>query len=71
MQRYAIVVHNLEGAYVLGSQTLDSARLKAAIEMFPMFFPTGGWLALAGASSSIALGCLPYLSTSYSLSLHS
>ncbi|KAF8147820.1 hypothetical protein B0H34DRAFT_669212, partial [Crassisporium funariophilum] len=27
---------------------LDSARFKAAVDMFPMFFPTGGWMALAG-----------------------
>lgn len=42
----------------VGSQTLDSARFKAAVDMFPMFFPTGGWMALAGSSSFIALRCL-------------
>jgi len=29
------------------AKTLDPARFKAAVEMFPMFFPTGGWMALA------------------------
>ncbi|KIM37735.1 hypothetical protein M413DRAFT_448252 [Hebeloma cylindrosporum] len=29
------------------AKTLDSARFKTAVDMFPMFFPTGGWMALA------------------------
>ncbi|KAG6846619.1 hypothetical protein H0H93_012814, partial [Arthromyces matolae] len=28
-------------------ETLDSARFKAALEMFPRFFAAGGWMALA------------------------
>lgn len=49
-------------------KTLDAARFKAALELFPMLFRAGGWIALAGefSASGIALfDLILYLATHY------